>query len=153
SCDENVAALNGGKIGSPCPTSGCVSCASGSAITKTHLGTAPSARRSRGRQLPVSDGEDQQQRHHEGEDAQRFGHGEAEQQVGELARGRRRIAQRARQELAEQVADADGRRTRADGSETAADELRKLDGGDRIHCYSSYCERDKLARDRATEDQ
>src|SRR5215470_7902286 len=68
-------------------------------------------------------GEEQEERDEEGEDAQGFRHGEAEDQAAELPVGGRRIAQRALQELAEQVADADGGSSRADGGEAGADQF------------------------------
>src|SRR5882762_5500210 len=78
---------------------------------------------SRCRGCPRS-GEEQQEGDQQGEDAQRFRDGEAEDQTAELAVGGGRIAKRALQELAEQVADADGGSSRADGGEAGADELR-----------------------------
>src|SRR5437870_11987082 len=74
-------------------------------------------------------GEEQQEGDQQGEDAQRLGDGEAEDQAAELAVGGGRVAQRALQELAEQVADADGGSSRADGGEAGADEL----GGGGVH--------------------
>src|SRR5262245_34079899 len=76
-------------------------------------------------------GEEQQEGDKQGEDAQRFRHGEAEDQAAELAVGGRGIAQRALQKLAEKIADADGGGSRADGGEAGADEL----GGGGIHGF------------------
>src|SRR3569833_2264950 len=67
--------------------------------------------------------EQQQKRDEQREDAERFGHGEAENQVRALALRSRRIAQRAVQELAEDHADADAGAALADGGETCADVL------------------------------
>src|SRR5205807_6610757 len=54
-----------------------------------------------------SDREQQQQRDQEREDAKRLGHREAEDQVAKLALRRRWIAQRSREILTEDDADAD----------------------------------------------
>src|SRR5690606_9723029 len=56
--------------------------------------------------LRKSDREQQQQGDQEREDAQSFGHGETENQVTKLALSSRRVAQRTRQEAAENVAHA-----------------------------------------------
>ena len=55
-----------------------------------------------------SSGEQQQEGDQQGEDAERFRHGETEDQAAELAVRGGGIAQGALQELTEQVADADG---------------------------------------------
>jgi len=47
-----------------------------------------------------SDGEHQQERDQEREDPERFGEGDADEEVGHLAGGSRRVAQGARQEVA-----------------------------------------------------
>ena len=73
------------------------------------------------------DGEQQQERDQQRENAERFGHREAEDQPAELAVDRARIAQRAVEELAEQRADADAGGARSDRREARADVL----GGDR----------------------
>ena len=57
------------------------------------------------------------------EQARRFAEREAEQQVAVLARRRAGIAQRARQEVAENVADADAGAQQGERGETGADEL------------------------------
>ena len=71
----------------------------------------------------ISDGEQEQQRDQQREDAERFGHGEAENQAAELAFDVRRVAQRAIQELAEQGADADAGGSGSDRGEAGADVL------------------------------
>ena len=58
-----------------------------------------------------------------GEDAQAFGERRADDGVGELGSGRRRIAQRAVDEIAENDADADRRGAGADRRQSGADEL------------------------------
>ena len=55
----------------------------------------------------ISDHEQQQQRDQQREDAEGFCQREAEQQRAALAVSSRRVAQRTREELAEQVAEAD----------------------------------------------
>ena len=67
------------------------------------------------------DGEQQQERDQQREDAERFRQREAEEQRAALAFGRRGVAQRAGQELAEQVAEADARARHAEAGETGAD--------------------------------
>src|SRR5271157_5822867 len=74
----------------------------------------------------ASDSEQQQERDQQGENAERFGHCEAENEAAELALDRRRVAQRAVQELAEQRADANAGGARSDGGEAGAD----IFGGD-----------------------
>src|SRR5262249_13153188 len=69
------------------------------------------------------DGEQQQQRDQQREDAERFRHGEAENQVSELALRSRRIAQRTVEELAEDHADADTCAAHAETSNACADVL------------------------------
>src|SRR6516164_4403111 len=84
SCDGKCCASNGGKA--------CFSlCASVWAVVSAMRRSEP---------------EQQEQRDQEREDAQRLGDGEAENQVGELALRRRRIAQRGRQIVTENDADA-----------------------------------------------
>ncbi len=77
-------------------------------------------------------GEQQEEGDEEGEDAEGFRHGEAEDEAAELAVGSRGIAQCALQELAEQVAHADGGEAHADGSKTGADEFCGSDVHERI---------------------
>ena len=67
--------------------------------------------------------EQQDQRDQKGENAQTFGERRADEGAAELAVGGRRIAQRAREEIAENQADADGGGADADRRETRADEL------------------------------
>jgi hypothetical protein len=74
--------------------------------------------------LRGSDREQQQQRDEQREDAQRFGDGEAEDQAAELAVGGRRVAQRAGEIVAENVAEADARAAHAEGGDAGADVLR-----------------------------
>jgi hypothetical protein len=77
--------------------------------------------------------EDQDHRHDEGEQAEQLGGREADEQAALLAVGGARIAQRALKEAAEDVADADGGKTRADGGEAGADELGRI-GADHARC-------------------
>jgi hypothetical protein len=65
----------------------------------------------------ASDREEQQECDQKRENAQSLGHCEAEDQAAELAFDRRRIAQRAVQELAEERADANAGGPRSDGGE------------------------------------
>src|SRR5476651_554541 len=64
---------------------------------------------------------------HEGDDEREQRHGfrerEAQEHVAEHARGSFRVAQRARDEAAEDVADADAHARESDGGEAGADEL------------------------------
>src|SRR6476620_5863238 len=96
-CDGNVAALNGGNVScpsagtavpacvSPSAAAGAVSCAKADVTNISfpcpYGGAAPCGPR-RQRVLLL---EDQEQRDEEREDAQGFGHGEAEDQAAELA--------------------------------------------------------------------
>src|SRR5690606_37371890 len=70
-----------------------------------------------------SDCVEQQEGDNEREDAQRFGHGEAEDQVRELTRGRRRVAQRTRQVVTEDHAHAHTGAAHADARDTGTDQL------------------------------
>src|SRR5215211_3821067 len=79
------------------------------------------------------DDEEQKQRDEQREDAERLGHREAEDQPRELAVGGRRVAQRAREVVREDEADADAGAAHSEAGETGADELRS--GG--IHVESS----------------
>jgi len=65
--------------------------------------------------------EEQQARDQEREDAQSFRHGEAEHETTELAIGRRRVAQGAREEAREDVAERESGAGHAEASETSAD--------------------------------
>ena len=69
--------------------------------------------------------------HRDGErhQAEKLGGGEADEQAALLAVGSRRVAQRALQERAEHIADADRGGADADRRETGADDL----GGSEIH--------------------
>src|SRR5436853_47551 len=73
--------------------------------------------------------EQQQQRDQQREDAHRFGHREAEDQVAELALRGRRVAQRGRQIVAEDRAHADAGAAHADAGNPRAHVLR----GEWIH--------------------
>lgn len=66
-----------------------------------------------------SDGEHQQKRDQEREDAQSFGKGDADEKVRGLRGGRRRVAQGTSQEVARDVAYADTSAAKTDGSQTA----------------------------------
>src|SRR5687767_215929 len=70
-----------------------------------------------------SECEQQQQRDQQREDAERFGHGEAEDQVAELGLRGRRIADRGGEVVAEDGADADACATHADRRDAGADVL------------------------------
>jgi hypothetical protein len=72
------------------------------------------------------DREQQQERDQKRENAERLGHRKAENQAAELAFNRRRVAQRAIQELAEQRTDADAGRPRSNRGEASAN----IFGGD-----------------------
>ena len=62
-------------------------------------------------------------RHGERDQAEKLGGGEADEQAALLAVGSRRVAQRALEERAEDVADADGGSADADRRETGTDDL------------------------------
>src|SRR6185312_2620908 len=68
--------------------------------------------------------EQDDQRHHEAEQACGFRQSKAEQKVGELPRRRRRIAERALQVVAEDRADADARADQRDRGKACADQFR-----------------------------
>src|SRR5271157_4294754 len=67
--------------------------------------------------------EQEDERDNQTEKTRRFGECEAEEQVRELARSRRRIAKRALQEVAEDEADADTGADKGRAGEASADEL------------------------------
>src|SRR5712691_723406 len=75
------------------------------------------------------EGEQQQERNQQREDAERFGDRKAEDQVGELALSGGRIAQRGSEIVAEDGADADAGAAHADARNAGADIL----GGHWIH--------------------
>src|SRR5664279_4499852 len=103
SCDANVVLLKGGNA--PLWPDGCSVCELVAiSITRSRL-----------------EREQQQQRDQQREDAERFGHGEAEDQVAELALGGRRIAQRGSQIVAENDADADAGAAHADAGNAGTD--------------------------------
>src|SRR6266581_5414175 len=100
SCGANVAGSSGGKsLACPAPSGTAVPAFCAAAFSAMDWVRLP--------RLPRS-GEEQQEGDQQGEDAQRLGDGKAEDQAAELAVGGGRVAKRALQELAEQVADADG---------------------------------------------
>src|SRR5574338_1730725 len=68
-------------------------------------------------------------RHGEGDEAEKLGRRKADEQSALLAVGRGRVAQRALEERAEDVADADGGSADADRRETGTDDL----SGSEIH--------------------
>src|SRR5215472_5456223 len=70
-----------------------------------------------------SENEQQEQRDQQREDAERFGQGEAEDQVAELARGCGRIAHRGGEIVAEDDAHADARTAHADARDARADKF------------------------------
>src|ERR1700684_3105484 len=86
------------------------------------------------RSVERSEREQEQQRDQQREDAERFGHGEAENQVAELALGCRRIAHRSGEIVAEDDAHATARATHANAGNTSANVLR----GNRIHETNSF---------------
>src|SRR6266481_9078813 len=81
-----------------------------------------------------SEREQQQQRDQQREDAERFGHGETEDQVGELALGSGGIAHRGGEIVAEDDAHACASATHANAGNTSANVLR----GNRIHETNSF---------------
>jgi hypothetical protein len=87
-------------------------------------GGAP--RRSRAPSTGAGFAEEDEQAEHEGQDAQGFGQSRAEDQVGELATGGRRVTRRALQEAREDGADADARADHAEGREARADVLSRF---------------------------
>src|SRR5690348_292660 len=89
--------------------------------------------------------EQQQKRDQQREDAERFRQGEAEEQGVALAAGRRRIAQRADQELAEHVGHADRGAAHADARQSGANEFRCYG----IHEEAPLRETDRVKSDRA----
>src|SRR5436190_14283033 len=89
----------------------------------------------------ISKGEQQQQRDQQRKDAERFGHGKAENQIAELALGCRRIAHRSREIIAEDDAHASARATHANAGNTSANILR----GNRIHETNSFLRFDRKA--------
>src|SRR6185437_2386414 len=82
----------------------------------------------------VSEREQQQERDQQREDAERFGHGETENQVAELALGCGRIAHRGGKIVAEDDAHAGARATHANAGNTSANVFR----GNRIHESNSF---------------
>src|SRR2546423_10646586 len=133
-CEANVSFWNGGKP-PPCSPAGtwpvdvivvwfCAMIKLGGAATRP-------------RRLPAPKGlerEQQQQCDQQREDAERFGHGEPEDEVAELALRGRRVAQRSGEVMAEDCADANARATHADAGNARANVLR----GDWIHDEDSF---------------
>src|SRR5215210_9259331 len=68
--------------------------------------------------------EEDDERHHEAEQAGCFRKREAEQKIGKLPRRRRRIAKRALQIIAENGADADARADECDRGKACSDQFR-----------------------------
>src|SRR5436190_6229850 len=106
SCDANVSLLNGGNGIFPPP--GCSVCAFVAIV----------------RPVLRLECEQQQERDQQRKDAKRFGHGEPEDQVAELALGRRRIAQRRGKIVAEDDAHAGAGAAHADAGNAGTDVLR-----------------------------
>jgi hypothetical protein len=77
--------------------------------------------------------EDQDHRDDEGEQAEQLGGREADEQAALLAVGGARIAQRAFQEAAEDVADTDGGKAGADGGEARRRSAWRI-GADHARC-------------------
>src|SRR6202022_4618641 len=86
------------------------------------------------RSMKRSESEQQQQRDQQREDAERFGHGEAENQVAELALGCGGIADCRGEIVAEDDAHACACATHANAGNTSANVLR----GNRIHVTNSF---------------
>src|ERR1700751_231258 len=92
-----------------------------------------------------SEPEQEEERDQEREDAQRLGDGEAENQVAELALRGRRIADRSRQIVAENGADADAGAAHSDAGDTRSNVL----CGGRIHVktpFRGFCAVASVAR-------
>src|SRR5688572_13040261 len=117
SCGTKSAGLSCGRppAFSPC------SAAAASATTKAE--TAAIINSSSRRCACSGLGEQDHQRDQQTEEARCFAESEADQQVGELARSSRRVAQGARQVVGEDVADADAGADEGEASEASADEL------------------------------
>src|SRR6202040_3877795 len=84
-----------------------------------------------------SEREKQEQRDQQREDAERFGHREAENQVAELALGGRRVTHRSGKVVAEDDAHAGACATHADAGNTSTNVLRGQ-GNLRIHETNSF---------------
>src|ERR1700733_14924827 len=84
--------------------------------------------------LGGSEREKQEQRDQQREDAERSGHGEAENQVAELALGGRRVSHRSSKIVSEDDAHAGAGATHADAGNTSTNVLR----GNRIHETNSF---------------
>src|ERR1700761_5416503 len=81
-----------------------------------------------------SEGKQKQQSDQQREDAERFGHREAENQVAELALSGRRVTHRSGEIVAEDDAHASAGATHADAGNTSTNVLR----GNRIHETNSF---------------
>src|SRR5690242_12030384 len=115
--DGKVSFSNGGKP-EPCPEFG--ACSSDSTCCAPLCAMSP----------PVlctlracSEYEQEQERDQQREDAERFGHREAEDEVGELALGGRRIAQRGGEVMAEDRAHADAGAAHTDAGDAGTNHL------------------------------
>src|ERR1700742_1884404 len=127
-CEANVCFSNGGKaaLGPP----GCSVCA----LVAVFWFCAMIKARGAESDAPVDpllslEREQEKERDQQREDAERFGHGEPEDQVAELALRGRRVAQRGCQIVAEDDADADAGAAHADAGNAGPDIFR----GGRIH--------------------
>src|SRR3978361_991553 len=118
SCDANVAGLKGGKA--PLWPDGCSVCELVSVAIRRSPGCL--------------EREQEEERDQQREDAERFGHGEAENQVAELALGRGGIAHSSGEIVAEDDAHARARATHANAGNSSANVLR----GNRIHVTNSF---------------
>src|SRR5215469_1192915 len=125
SCEAKVSVWNGGN---PllCSPAGCVVCVVVSGMASFH---APSRRLHRGAAPAGLQREQQQQRDQQREDAERLGNGKTEDQVAELSRGGRGIAQGGGKVIAEDDADADAGSAHSDTGNSGADVF----GGNGVH--------------------
>src|SRR5262249_37275501 len=121
SWDANVSHSNGdnGALWVSAGTSVWAAVAIGSSLSAGRPGGRPLSSRD-----PRSKREQEQEGDQQREDAERFRHREAEDQVGELALGGGRVAQRPREVLAEDDADADAGSAHADAGNAGTDHFR-----------------------------
>src|SRR5581483_1718669 len=114
SCEGKVCGSKGGNA-PLCPSDGCSVCAVVVAIARSACGgSVPPG---------LLEGEQQQERDQQREDAERLSHGEPEDQVRELALRGRRIAHRGREIVSEDRAHADAGAAHADAGNARADVL------------------------------
>src|SRR6188768_1602837 len=125
-CDAKVSFWKGGNAGLAPPWAWV--CAVFVAISRSS-GQARSGKLRAPSRLSALEGEQQEKRDQQREDAERFGHREAENQVAELALRGRRIAERGGKVIAENRADADAGAAHADAGDACANVFRC----DRIH--------------------